>query len=92
MLELICIRGIGVRDSNPQPPGVDPTVTMSYSIDQGNTYNTLTPRSMGTQGDFQARQIWHQIGRTNGSIIFKFTTSDPVPVDFVGLYLQVGVK
>ena len=56
---------------------LDPKINMSQSFDN-RTFNDEISRSIGNQGEYDQRLIWHRLGRVPRFTSFKFTMSDPV--------------
>jgi len=73
-LEITTQSGVG----NTVDPGQDPLITMSMSIDGGNTFGNELSRSLGKIGEYEQRQIWRRLGRVARFAMFKFSVSDEV--------------
>ena len=90
-VELTCTRGVGTPLSNPVPENYNPTIECFFSVDQGNTYQTLGTTTFGNTGDYLQRQLWRRLGRSSTALILKFTTSAKVALDIQRLDLEIGV-
>lgn len=70
-LEVTTQSGVG----NTLAPGDDPLITMSMSVDGGNTFGNELSRSLGKKGEYNQRQIWRRLGRVPRFAMFKFSVS-----------------
>lgn len=68
-----------------------PMMLMSYSDDQGNTFNNPVPRSMGKVGEYKTRVRWTRGGRFPRSRTYLFRTTDPVRCNIYGLFASAEV-
>lgn len=73
-LEITTESGVG----NTVDPGQDSLITMSMSVDGGNTFGNELSRSLGKIGEYDQRQIWRRLGRVPRFAMFKFSISDEV--------------
>lgn len=73
---------------NASAPGDDPMVLLESSLTGGITYNNLGERSLGVAGSYGIRQIWRRMGRVPQTVIFRFSTSAPISVDFYTMVLE----
>lgn len=75
-------KGIG----NASGAGSDPQVQMRISTDNGNTWSAWRSRSMGVQGDYDARSKWNLNGRgKRPQTILHFRVVEPVKTDVTGV-------
>jgi hypothetical protein len=75
-------KGVG----NAAGDGADPMAQMRISNDNGNTWTAYRSRSMGVQGDYDARAKWNQNGRgKRPQSIFHFKVVEPVKFDVTGV-------
>ena len=75
----------------PQPTAKAPLATLEVSRDFGNIWHTVGTRSMGTQGQYQKRLIWRNLGRFRQNCTFRLTITDPVGVYLIGAEAQIKV-
>ena len=68
--------------------GANPFIKLETSITGASIYNDMGERSLGIDGGYLTRQIWRRMGRVPYSIVFRFTTSDPIAVDFYQLVVE----
>lgn len=73
-LEITAESGVG----NTVAPGADPQITMSMSVDGGNTFGNELSRSLGKIGEYNQRQIWRRLGRVPRFAMFRFSVSAEV--------------
>jgi hypothetical protein len=73
-LEITTESGVG----NTVDPSSDPLITMSISIDGGQTFGNELSRALGKVGEYGQRQIWPKLGRVPRFAMFKFSVSDEV--------------
>ena len=73
-LEVTTESGVG----NTVDPGQNPKITMSMSLDGGNTFGNFLSRDLGKKGEYQQRQIWRRLGRVARFAMFKFSVSAEV--------------
>lgn len=68
-------KGIGRASGD----GSNPLAEMRLSFDQGNTWTAYRTASMGTQGSYSVRAVWHRNGRgKRPQVIMGFKVSEPV--------------
>lgn len=84
-LEVTTESGVG----NTVDPGQDPKITMSMSIDGGNTFGNELDRSLGKKGKYQQRQIWRKLGRVARFAMFKFSVSAEVQPVIIKLEAEI---
>jgi hypothetical protein len=63
--------------------GNDPQALMQVSKNQGRTFGAEMWRSLGKQGDFEARVMWRALG-TSRDFVWRVRGSDPIPIAFIG--------
>jgi hypothetical protein len=69
------MKGVGLNSGQ----GSSPVVSMSISNDNGNTFGTDRPKSLGAIGEYDARTLWNQCGRAKPEqTVLLFSVSDPV--------------
>ncbi len=73
-LEVMTESGVG----NTTDPGADPQITMSMSINGGQTFGNELSRSLGKVGEYNQRQIWDRLGRVPRFAMFRFSVSAEV--------------
>lgn len=72
----------------------DPQIVLQWSDDQGQTWSTELPRSLGASGAAQTRVRWLRLGQSR-SRIWRIIATDPVPYWVQQFYLinpQVGTS
>jgi hypothetical protein len=75
-------KGVG----NASGDGADPQVQMRISNDNANTWTSYRSRSMGVQGNYDARAKWNQCGRgERPQTVFGFKVAEPVKFDVTGV-------
>lgn len=85
LLEVTTQSGVG----NTVDPGSDPLITMSMSIDGGNTFGNELSRSLGKIGEYNQRQIWRRLGRVPRFAMFNFSVSDEVTPIIIKLEAEI---
>jgi len=76
-LEVTTQSGVG----NTVDPGQNPLITMSISIDGGNTFGNELDRPLGKVGEYEKIQHWPNLGRVPRFAMFKLSVSaEVVPV------------
>lgn len=67
----------------------DPQIVLDWSDDEGRTWGTQHRRSMGAEGRFGTRAVWHRLGRAR-TRTYRVTISDDVPRRLLAAgYLEV---
>jgi hypothetical protein len=80
-LELIFESGVGtLATTNPQ-------VMLRFSDNRGRTWSNEKWRSLGAQGQYNKRAVWHALGLAN-SRIYEWAISDPVRRTLIGATLE----
>ncbi len=82
-LSLSCDMTVASALPPPPTPQSDPQVTLSFSLDGGNTFSPEYSRSLGKTGEFQARLVWNNLGIGRDAVIDIFG-SDPVRIVLTG--------
>jgi hypothetical protein len=77
--------GVGLSGSGQ---GTDPQVSLRYSDDGGHSWSNERQVSMGKIGERMARAIWRRLGSSRDRV-YEVSTSEPVPVTFIGAELGV---
>lgn len=86
-LELDMEVGVGLSTGQ----GSDPQIMLQVSNDGGVTFGNELWRSMGRQGEYKTRVVWHRLGRSRDRV-FKLQVSDPVKCVLVGAYADVEAE
>jgi hypothetical protein len=68
-------------------PGSAPTMTLQYSNDGGQTFNTGVAVSTGLHNAFNTRVIWRKLGQGRQRV-FQISTSDPIPCRLVDAFID----
>lgn len=76
--------GVGLASGQ----GDDPQVMLQVSRDGGHTWGNELWRTLGAQGRYAQRVVWHRLGRAR-DFVFRFRVSDPVRVTLLGASLEV---
>jgi hypothetical protein len=74
--------------------GMDPTLWLSWSDDDGRTWSNAHAKSMGRQGAYATRLVWTQLGTFKGASrgrIFRLHGADPVLTGIVQAFVDVEV-
>lgn len=69
--------------------GSDPIVYLSFSKDDGKTWSNLKEGKIGKIGEYLTRVKWNRLGSAR-QFIFKIRTSEPIPIDIGGAYIEVS--
>lgn len=70
-----CSKGIGLASGD----GENPLMAMAISTDQGNTWTANREESMGEQGEYAKRVVYHRNGRgQRPQTILRFRVNEPV--------------
>jgi len=72
-IELSMESGVG----NIVDPGSDPQISKAHS-DDGFHFGNETSRSIGKQGEYNKRQVWHQEGQAPRWRVYRFTMIEDV--------------
>ena len=91
-IELSTTSGVGTSILDPDGSGIDPSIGLSISNDGARTFKDIGTRLIGREGEYEKRQIWRRLGRSNYSIVLKFETSSPVLTDFQRLDIDLKGK
>jgi len=72
-------------------PAADPKMRVSYSKDGGNKFINWGPIELGKIGAYRQRVVMRNFGRLvrHKDFILKFEVTDPVRVQYYGLYADV---
>jgi hypothetical protein len=62
--------------------GSDPQIMLRWSDDGGHTWSPEQWRSAGLRGQYGARAVWQQLGRSRDRV-YELVVSDPVPWVFL---------
>jgi hypothetical protein len=84
-LEIVCETGVGLVTGQ----GSDPQLTMEISNDGGRTWWTLPTRSLGSQGKYKVRAIWHALGQARDRV-YRLSISDPVSLTVFDTQLEAA--
>jgi len=85
-IELFAESGVG----NEAGDGDErPVVSLAISDDGGHNFSDLGSKALGIQDDRAARQIWHRIGRTPETRIFRLTVQEDVKIAFNGMAAEM---
>lgn len=76
--------GVGLSEGQ----GSDPQVDLRWSDDGGFTYSNIHSRSLGSQGAYQTRVQWHNLGMARDRV-YEVSGSDPVKIALIDAYLQI---
>lgn len=73
--------------------GQNPQIMLQISTDGGKTYSNELWRSIGTQGSYKTKVIWHRIG-SSYNMCFKYRITDPIKVIISGFYasIKLGIR
>lgn len=83
-VELISESGVGLTSGQ----GSDPKVHMSWSDNMGRTYGNILARDVGKIGEYDKRQVWHKLGRSEKPRTFKLYYSEPTKFTILGLLVD----
>ncbi len=75
----------GVGDTST----LQPTLTLEYSNDGGNTWSAGIERSLGPIGGYMSRVVFRQLGQSRDRV-FRLTFSDPTDFAISGANLDVS--
>jgi hypothetical protein len=84
-LEIVCETGVGLVTGQ----GSDPTLTLEISNDGGRTWWTMPTRSIGAQGKYKVRAIWHALGQSRDRV-YRCSISDPVALTVFDTQLEAA--
>jgi hypothetical protein len=82
--ELDMASGVGLTSGQ----GSDPIMLLQVSKDGGKTYSSYKEARIGKIGQFSKRVIWRRLG-IGRQFIFKLKTSEPIPIDIGGAFVEV---
>jgi hypothetical protein len=69
-------------------PAADPQASLKWSDDGGQTWGNPVPASMGKQGTYKTRVVFHGLGSSRDRV-FWFQTSEPLKVVITGASAEV---
>lgn len=74
--------------------GVGGSQQLEISIDGGRTFYDMGSISLGDVGNYDARQIWRQLGRVPYQVVFRATVEDPVDSNVLEMVVEAerGMK
>jgi hypothetical protein len=84
-LEVVCETGVGLVTGQ----GSDPRLTLEISNDGGRTWHTMPTRSLGAQGKYKVRAIWHALGQSRDRV-YRMSISDPVALTVFDTQLEAA--
>jgi hypothetical protein len=70
--------------------GVNPQVSLEYSIDGGHTWSNPVPMPIGAIGSYLSRCVWTRLGMSRDRV-FRITCADPVKFTLLGESFEVNV-
>jgi hypothetical protein len=73
-VELFCEMGVGNSDIE------NPSILLSYSEDQGKTFNNPVEKYFGEAGQYTGRMVWNRLGRIQRPRVFRLYTDDPCKI------------
>jgi hypothetical protein len=87
-IELTMESGVG----NIVDPGSDPQISKAHS-DDGFEFGNETSRSIGKQGEYKKRQVWHQEGMASRFRVYRFKMTEAVKPVIIKLEadIEIGV-
>lgn len=77
-LQILMQTGVGLGVAEGQP-GYDPTITLEYSDDGGQTFPNSVAASIGKQGEYDKIVQFNQLGSTPIDRVYQLIATDPVP-------------
>jgi len=83
-LELDMSSGVGTVNGQ----GSDPVMMLQFSKDSGKTWSNLKEAKIGKLGEYFTRVKWNRLGAAR-SFIFRVTTSEPIPIDIGGAFIEL---
>jgi hypothetical protein len=85
--------GVGL-DPDTSISYTDPKIQMEFSDDGAKTWIDCGEQSVGKNSRYDNKVVWHQLGLTKQSRIFRFTAKTGVPLRFhrIDIYTQGGVR
>lgn len=69
--------------------GSDPEVMLRWSDDGGYTWSSERVASIGRQGQYGARVVWHRLGMGRDRV-FEVSFTDPIPFRIVDAFLEAA--
>jgi len=70
----------------------EPMIEMLISFNGANTWTSLGSKHLGRINEYTRRQIWRRLGRVPYNILFKWTTSAEISVDFYRIDIEFNGK
>lgn len=85
-IEILMETGVGLES------GDAPQIRLSHSDDGGRTFSAEKSRSFGKVGEYNKRPVWRRLGHVPIDRVYRFTITDPVSCNLIGMYgeLEVG--
>jgi hypothetical protein len=90
IFKLVIDAETGVGDGSSGSSG-SPTAWLSWSNDGGRTWSSEYSASLGRQGEFKTRLIWHRLGSPRNRI-FRLRIVDAVKKVLLGATVNNGMK
>lgn len=69
--------------------GSDPTISMRYSNDGGNTWSSLLTQSLGRTGEYAKPVIWYRLG-TAREWTFEFIIVEPIEFSIIDGWAEIS--
>lgn len=76
--------GVGLLNGQ----GSNPQIMLQVSTDGGKTYSNEIWRTIGAQGSYKTKVIWHRLGYAY-NMCFKYRITDPIKVIISGFYANI---
>lgn len=83
-LEIVLETGVGLTTGQ----GSDPQMMLDYSNDGGQTWTSLTNKSIGAIGRYDTRVVWNRLGSSRQRV-YRASVSDPVKVNVTDTQIEV---
>jgi hypothetical protein len=83
-LEIVLETGVGLTTGQ----GSDPQMMLEYSNDGGQTWTSLSNKSIGAIGRYDTRVVWNRLGSSRQRV-YRASVSDPVKVNLTDTQIEV---
>jgi len=84
-VELICESGVGLTGWQKPAQDSNPSVTLSYSDDRGETWKDKGAKPIGKAGEYKKIPRWRNFGQCSERRLLAFDIDTKAPVGFAEL-------
>ena len=79
----------GVGNEKGTGHGENPQVELLISVNNGKLFQSVGSRSLGTFGQYDARQIWQRMGKSENTALLRFITTGESILNYTNLIVNL---